>query len=84
MYLFDFLLLGVWWPVDDVDSWRYLVYYYLPITTGINFVKNVIEKQYFSLESLLVLCTWTVALVIITLVDITNKTNGKWQWHNKL
>lgn len=70
--------------MDDIDGWIYLLHYYFPITTGINFVQNVIEKQYFSLESLLILCTWTVALVIVTLMDITNTKIGKWRWRDKL
>lgn len=54
-----------------------MVNYHFPISEGICFVRNLIEKQTFVTKPLITITFWSVILVIITIVDITNTKNEK-------
>lgn len=77
-----YYLLGLWWPPSELFGWNYVIGSYLPITVGINFVRNLIEKNDFVERSLLILTCWTIVFVIVVIVNIIATKNGK--KYNKL
>lgn len=72
-----FFLIGLWWPTCELFGWRYEVNHYFPISEGICFVRKLIEKQTFVTKPLIILTFWSVILVMITIVGITNTKNEK-------
>jgi len=76
-----FFLTGLWWPTCELFGWIYEVNHYFPISEGICFIRNLIEKQTFVTKPFIIITFWSVILVMITVIDITNTKNEK--RHNK-
>lgn len=77
-----FFFLGLWWPTSGSFGLKNMIIYYLPMSLGNYFIRNLIEKQYFDVKLLLILFCWTILLVIITVIGIVITNNAK--MNNKL
>ncbi|XP_050061844.1 uncharacterized protein LOC114119632 isoform X3 [Aphis gossypii] len=66
---------GLWWPTCKFFDWNYEVVG--PISAGVCFVRNLIEKQNFDIKSLIITTCWSLILVIITIVDIATSKHEK-------
>jgi len=71
-----FFSIGLWWPTCKLFGWNVVISYF-PISAGICFVRNLIEKQNFVTKSLIITICWSVIFVIITAVDIATTKNEK-------
>ncbi|KAF0766228.1 Uncharacterized protein FWK35_00002325, partial [Aphis craccivora] len=74
-YILCSVVKRLWWPMCKFFDWKYEVVG--PISAGVCFVRNLIEKQNFDIKSLIITTCWSVILVIITIFDIATSKHEK-------